>query len=89
MDIKQLWYSNNRQIKAPDTVHQILMFGTLKDIELLKKTIGENKVKEIFLHFPKKIYTAPALNFIKNYILHIHISIDEQKYLKYTPRYIR
>ena len=32
--------------------------------------------------------TSPALNFIKNFILHIKIPVNEHKYLKYTPRHI-
>ena len=61
-------------------------FGTLSEIKHLIGIIGEKTVKELFLNFPKKIYTAPALYFIKNFILHIPSLIDEQKYLKFTPR---
>lgn len=89
MKTKRVWYSNKADIKSPDTVHQILMFGSLKEIGFLKKTVGEKKIKELFLGFPKKIYTASAFNFIKKFILHISTSIDEQKYLKNTPRHIR
>ena len=87
--MKQIWYSPNSDLKSPDAVHQVLMFGTIKDIESLKKNLGENKVKEMFLRYPKKIYTDAALNFIKNFMLGIPTPIDEQKYLKYTPRYTR
>lgn len=89
MNMKRVWYSDNVDIKSPDTIHQILMFGTLEDIKELKKKLGEKSIRELFLEFPKKIYTAPAFNFIKNFILHINISVDEQKYLKFTPRNIR
>ncbi|OGH11882.1 MAG: hypothetical protein A2857_02155 [Candidatus Levybacteria bacterium RIFCSPHIGHO2_01_FULL_36_15] len=88
MNIKRVWYSTKSDLTSPDTVHQILMFGTLEEIKFLKKTIGENILKKIFLAYPKKIYTASALNFIKNFILHIRVSIDEHRYLKFTPRYI-
>lgn len=67
----------------------MLAFGTLDDIRLLKNKVGEVEMKELFLQFPKKIYTMPALNFIKNFILHISISFDERKYLKNTPRNTR
>lgn len=87
MDAKA-WYLNNKDVNSPDIIHQILMFGTLKDIKSLKKTLGENKLKKLFLNFPKKIYTSCALNFIKNFILHINIQIDEQKYLKTSSRTI-
>jgi len=83
------WYTNTTNERSPDTIHQILAFGTLDDIRTLKKAIGEGRLKELFLRYPKKIYTMPVLNFIKNFILHINTSIDEQDYLKYTPRRTR
>lgn len=89
MNTDRVWYAPKSDIKSPDTIHQILMFGKLSDIQSLKRTIGENIVKEAFLHFPKKIYTAPTLNFIKNFILKISTPIDEQQYLKFTPRITR
>lgn len=89
MHTKRVWYLPKTDIKSPDAVHQILMFGKLSEIFSLKKKIGKSKLKEIFLLFPKKIYTNPALNFIKKFILGIQISIDEQKYLKTTQRITR
>lgn len=86
MNTKRVWYSPKTDIKSPDTIHQILMFGKLSEIQTLKKKVGESKIKEVFLHFPKKIYTHTSLNFIKKFILKIHTSIDEQKYLKTAPR---
>ncbi len=90
MNKNRVWYSSKSDIKSPDTIHQILMFGNLKDIRLLKKTVGETTIKDLFLRFPKKVYTAAALNFIKNFILRLPTTpIDEQQYLKYTPRVTR
>ena len=83
------WYTNTADEKSPDVVHQTLAFGTLDDIRSLKKKLGEQKIKELFLHYPKKVYTASTLNFVKNFILGISDSIDEQKYLKHTPRSTR
>lgn len=82
------WYSPSINEKSPDSVHQILAFGSLDDIKSLKKAIGEKKIKEFFLKNPKKVYTSPTLNFIKNFVLNINDSVDEQKYLKSTPRNI-
>lgn len=87
--MKRSWYSRVTDKNSPDAIHQILAFGTLKDIELLKKAIGIKKIKDFFIQYPKKVYTLPSLNFIKNFILNLHSSIDEQKYLKNTPRSIR
>lgn len=89
MNTGRVWYAVGENIKSPDTIHQILMFGRLEDIQSLKNTVGETTIKKLFLRFPKKIYTASALNFIKNFILKISASIDEQKYLKHTPRITR
>lgn len=89
MRTKQVWYSSQADIKSPDTIHQILMFGKLSDILSLKKTLGEKIIKKLFLSHPKKIYTNTTLNFVKNFILKIKPSIDEQKYLKDTFRTAR
>lgn len=86
MNSSRIWYSKNVKLDSPDLVHQTLMFGSLEEIRALKKALGEVKLKELFLKFPKKIYTAPAFNFVKNYILRLRVSVDEQKYLKFTPR---
>lgn len=83
------WYTDKSNIQSPDTIHQVLVFGTLDEVKALRETVGEKKLKDLFLHYPKKLYTASGLNFIKKFILHINSSIDEQKYLKYTPRHIR
>ena len=69
-------------------MHQVLAYGTFNEIKSLKNTLGEKIMKEIFVTHPKKLYTASALNFIKKFVLHLS-SIDEQKYLKSTPRYTR
>ena len=89
MNTNRIWYSKNVDTGSPDLVHQILMFGTLEEIQTLKKSLGVLKLKELFIKFPKKVYTAPAFNFVKKFILHLGVSIDEQKYLKFTPRNIR
>lgn len=83
------WYSNTQSRKSPDAIHQILVYGALSDVRSLKKTIGEGELKSLFLKYPKKIYTAALLNFVKNIVLGINTSIDEKKYLKNTPRITR
>jgi hypothetical protein len=83
------WYTNKVDKKSPETIHQILAFGSLDDIKSLKQSLGEETLTELFLRSPQKIYTASTLNFIAKFILHIHSSIDEQRYLKNTPRYTR
>ncbi len=80
------WY-NTDTTNSPDAIHQTLAYGTLDEIRSLKKTLGEDMLQKLFVTYPKKIYTAPAFNFIKKFILHISSPIDDQKYLKSTPRY--
>lgn len=82
------WYTNSKSKKSPDAIHQILAFGSLYDIQSLKKTIGVKQLKSLFIKYPKKVYSAPLFNFIKNIFLHINTSIDEQKYLKNSRRSI-
>lgn len=86
MNTNRAWYSKGKDIKTSDNIHQILMFGTIDEIKALEHTLGKDRIKEAFLQHPKKIYTAPALNFIKKSVLKITALIDEQKYLKYTLR---
>ncbi len=83
------WYTKKVDKESPDTIHQILAYGTLAEIRLLKEKVGGGKIKKLFLQYPKKIYTLPLLNFVKNFILHINSSIDEKKYLKNTLRSIK
>lgn len=85
--MNHIWYSSTNDKRSPDAIHQILAFGTLDDINALKKTVGEKEIRSLFMKYPKKIYTSSLLNFIKNFILRIPAPIDEQKYLKYTPRH--
>ena len=82
------WYTNTTTNVSPDDIHQTLAYGTFNEIKSLKATLGEETIKSLFINHPKKLYTAPSLNFIKKFILHLS-SLDEQKYLKSTPRYTR
>lgn len=86
---KRVWYSTEMLPETADNIHQTLMFGTLEEIKYLLNAVGKKKIKERFLKSPKKIYTASAFNFIKNFVLGINIKLDAQKYLKTTPRYLR
>ncbi len=89
MFINYTWYSRNENLYSPDSIHQILAYGTLSDIRQLKKALGKTYLQKIFLAHPKKLYTPSSLNFIKNFILNITTKLDEQKYLKNTRRSTR
>ena len=43
------WYTNSKSRESPDAIHQIFAFGSLSDIQLLKKTLGVDKLKKLFL----------------------------------------
>ena len=86
--MKYSWYTNTDTVDSPDAIHQVLAFGSLKDIHKLQKKVGTQRINELFLQHPKKVYTASALNFIKNFVLKITIPVDEQKYIKSAPRRI-
>jgi hypothetical protein len=87
--MNRVWYTPTENTNSPDAIHQILMFGKLSEIQTLKKTLGSSKIREIFLRYPKKVYTAASLNFVKNFILRLSVPLDEQQYLKYAPRVTR
>lgn len=61
-------------------IHQILRYGTIKDIKWLFNTYGEKKVREAFLQYPSKNYFKKNFYFIKNYILgleNLHLNEDD------------
>ena len=82
------WYTHKSNINSPGTVHQILAYGNLGAIRAIKKKLGKEKLREVFLQYPQKVYTPSALNFIAKFILCIPNQIDENRYLKTTPRHI-
>lgn len=80
-----LWSKNKRLLEPKDEaylVNQTLMFGGLPQIKYLIKKKGLNKVQEIFVSHPTKIYTPPAFYFIKNFILKIDQDLDPARYVK-------
>lgn len=80
------WYNPKLDLSKPDAIQQVLAYGTIEEIDELKKLTGEEKLKKIFLTFPSKIYRPENLNFIKNHLLKIKEPIDEARYLKDTLR---
>jgi len=71
-------------------IHQILQYGNLQDIKWLFKVYSAEQIKNEFIKQPRKGYSKPGFNFIKNFILKLtEKSIDENKYLRNSPRIIR
>ena len=89
MNNKYLWYKKSDDTKSADTIHQILVFGTLKDIANLKSDVGDSKIREIFIQRPRNIYTKADFNFVKQYLLKIDQEINESAYLKTSARNIK
>jgi len=63
-------------------IHQILAYGSLKDLAWLFKTFPKKEIIELFRRYPQKIYTKSQFNFAKNILLNLKTTLDEKKYLK-------
>lgn len=83
------WYKKKDSLSSPDSLHQILAFGSLKDILLLRKKIGIQKLRNVFLQNPKKIYTKSGLHFITKFILGLDVPFKKEMLLKDAPRHTR
>src|SRR4030066_2161531 len=85
--IKVILLSKNIKTLNPETdkvyiIHQVLSYGDIDDIKLLSKIYTLKEIKNIFLNFPKKIYTRPIYLFVKNYLLKINKELGEKYYVK-------
>jgi len=92
--LKAILWSKN--IKAIDSevdkvyiIHQVLSYGDIDEIKLLLKIYSLEEVRDVFVNFPKKIYTKPVFLFIKNYLLKINKELDEKYYVKSFSRSIK
>ena len=63
-------------------IHQVLSYGSIEDIKLLLKSYSKNEIRNVFVNFPKKIYTRPVFLFLKNFLLKINLGLDENSYVK-------
>lgn len=64
-------------------IHQVLMYGSLKDINWLFNTYPANEIKEEFVKKPVKIYTKPSFNFVEKIILNLEDeTLKEKDYVK-------
>lgn len=53
-------------------VHQVLSYGTLDDVKWLFSVYPREEVKEVFVQYPKKLYTPAGFNFIKEFVLKVN-----------------
>ena len=63
-------------------IHQVLMYGSLEQINWLKSVYTDEEIRKVFLENPKKLYTPQTFNLIKNYILKIKADLPAPKYVK-------
>lgn len=81
-----LWSCNVKKLDWQEDknyiIHQVLMYGDLKDIALLFKIYSKKEIKEVFTKKPTKIYSPQIFNFIKKIILNIKDkTITPEKYV--------
>lgn len=81
-----LWSANVKNLDLKNDkvyiIHQLLSYGTLKQIHWLFKVYSKEEVKKVFETSPMKIYNFPTFNFIKNIILGLKKkTISPKKYV--------
>ena len=59
-------------------IHQVLSWGEPEDLKLLFKIYGFKKVKQVFITYPKRVYTYPALCFVENLL---GVKVGKSKYV--------
>ena len=68
-----LWSTNIKSLDLEKDknyiIHQVLMYGDLKEIAWLLKVYSKEEVKRVFEEAPMKIYDFQSFNFVKNIIL--------------------
>ncbi len=85
---KYTWYNKKSDLDNPETIHQIMSLGEIDEIMALEQEIGLKKITQVYLEYPKKVYSRPVFLFINKYIVKNEEAIDERKYLKNTSRNI-
>ncbi len=63
-------------------VHQLLLYGTLKELKWLFHAYTKKEIIDVFLRHPIKMYPKDMYIFIKDYILKLGgVRLDENKYV--------
>ncbi len=50
-------------------IHQVLMYGDFDQIRWLFNTYSKERIVDVFLNKPQKVYTREALNYVNKFIL--------------------
>jgi len=69
-------------------IHQILAYGTWKDLRWLFKTYPKSQIKQVFIKYPSKDYRPVVFNFVTKFLLDLKQIPDESKYVTTYPRII-
>lgn len=80
-----VWSKNKDKLTVEDDVYvinQVLMFGSLEEIGELKNKYGLERLRRVFVDQPLRVYSKPAFNLIKNFILKIGTDLDMGRYIK-------
>jgi len=71
-------------------IHQVLGFGNLNQAGWLFKVYSLKEIREVFLKYPKKVYTIPVFYFIKDFILGLKKkNLSKEKYVKTSLRVLK
>lgn len=89
-----LWSKNIRDIDLERDkiyiIHQVLAYGNLKQIKWLLKIYSLDGIREVFLKYPKRIYTPPVFYFVKNFILNLKSKkLSPKDYVKTSFRTLK
>ena len=68
-----LWSKNIKNLDLEKDkiyiIHQVLSYGSLEQIKWLFNIYKRKEIQEVFLKYPKRIYTPASFNFIRRIIL--------------------
>jgi len=81
-----LWSKNIKNLDSENDkiyiIHQVLSYGSIEDIKILLDIYTINEIRNVFINFPKKIYSRPIFLFLKDFLLMINLKLDESSYVK-------
>ncbi|MEW6104443.1 MAG: hypothetical protein AB1630_11635 [bacterium] len=82
-----LWSKNIKKLDLEKDrvyiIHQVLSYGSLKQIKWLFRVYKKGEIKDVFLKYPKKVYIPCVFNFVKNFILELsRKKLHDEKYIK-------
>lgn len=64
-------------------IHQVLAYGNLEQVKWLFTVFPKKEIVQIFVKSPRKNYSPPAFNFVKNYLLGLKDKkINPEAYVK-------